>query len=156
AIARGVCDQLNRRLYRVGLDALPTARSEIDTLIRLWQREVALLPVALYIDAESLDTASAELVAAFQALTAQDIGLVFVALRDAPAGAAATGGYALEVEKPTPAEQRDAWIVALRAAEGGAEPSADAVAAAKLLAGQFNLDIHEIREAAELAVRSAR
>jgi hypothetical protein len=152
AIARELCDQLDRRLYRVGLDALPTARGETETLIRLWQRETALLPVALYIDAENLDAAPAELAAAFHTLTAQDIGLVFVALRDAPARAAASRGYVLEVEKPTPTEQRDAWLDVLHAADA----SANADATAKLLAGQFNLNIHEIREAAQLAVRSAQ
>jgi len=154
AMARELCEQLRQRLYRVSLDALPTARAEVETLTRLWQRETALLPVALYIDAENLDTAPAELAAAFHALTAQDIGLVFAALRDSPARAAAAPGYAIEVEKPTPAEQRDAWSTVLHELDESAE--GDASATAERLAGQFNFNIQDIREAAELAIRSER
>ncbi|HWU87960.1 MAG TPA: AAA family ATPase [Kofleriaceae bacterium] len=156
AMARELCARLNHRLYRVDLDALPTARGEIETLGRLWQRETALLPVALYIDAQSLDSAPADLAAALHALTAQDIGLVFVALRDAPARAAASPRHVIEVEKPTPLEQRDAWIAALHEIEEAPGGSMEVEALARLLAGQFHLDIHEIREAAEQALRSMR
>jgi hypothetical protein len=155
-LAREFCDQLNRRLYRLDLEALPTSRGEVETLGRLWQRETALLPVALYIDAENLDSAPAELVSACHALTAQDIGLVFIGSRAASARTAATRRYTIEVEKPTPIEQRDAWIAALHAIEEGSEGSEETVAIAKLLAGQFNLNIHDIREAAEQARRSTR
>ena len=151
AIARELSDQLHRQLYVVGLDALPTARGEIDVFIRLWQRETALLPVALYLDAENFDGASAEHAAAFHALTAQDLGLMFVALRDAPARAATSRRHVIEVEKPTPTEQRDAWLAVLPEAGTAAND-----AAAKVLAGQFNLNLHDIRQAAELAARSAR
>jgi len=154
AVALELCEQLHRRLYRIRLEVLPTARGEVETLTRLWQRETALLPVALYIDAEDLDTAPAELTAAFHALIAQDIGLVFAALRDSPVRAAASQGYAIEVEPPTPAEQRDAWIAVLHQIEGGA--GGEASSTAELLAGQYHLNIEEIREAAELAARSTR
>ncbi|HZJ66994.1 MAG TPA: ATP-binding protein, partial [Kofleriaceae bacterium] len=107
-----------------------------------------------YIDAENLDSVSAEVAAAFHVLTAQDIGLVFVAQREPPAPTTASIGYAIEVDKPTPAEQRDAWIAVLRAAEPDAEHGDDAEAAARELAGQFHLHIHDIRAAAELAMRS--
>jgi SpoVK/Ycf46/Vps4 family AAA+-type ATPase len=156
ALARELCARLHRRLYRVNLDVLPTARGEVETLSRLWQRETALLPVALYIDAEGLDAAPAELVSAFHALTAQDIGLVFAALRESSARAAASRGYAIEVEKPTPAEQRDAWIAVLHEIEGSTEAGGDASATAERLAGQFHLNIQDLREAAELAARSER
>ncbi len=156
AVALALCEKLHRRLYRVNLDALPAARGEVETFTRLWQRETALLPVALYIDAENLDAAPAELATAFHALTAQDIGLVFAALRDSPTRQAASRGYAIEVEKPTPAEQRDAWIAVLREIEGGTADGGDDRVTAERLAGQFNLNFQDIRRAAELAARSAR
>ncbi|HWO26251.1 MAG TPA: ATP-binding protein [Kofleriaceae bacterium] len=156
ALAREICAQLDRRLYRLDLESLPTARGEIENLGRLWQRETALLPVALYVDAENLESAPAELASALHGLTAQDIGLVFVASRAAPARAATTRRYTLEVEKPTPIEQRDAWIAALHASGEEPEGLAEAEATAQLLAGQFHLNIHEIRDAAEQARRQAR
>jgi AAA+ superfamily predicted ATPase len=156
AVARALCGQLGRRLYRVDLDALPTARAEAETLTRLWQREAALLPVALYLDAEHLDAAPAELAATFHALIAQELGLVFVALRDVPARTAAARDHALEVERPTPKEQRDAWIAALQASAGSPATGGDPGATAQLLAGQFNLNVHDIRAAADQALRSER
>ena len=46
AVARQICASLDRRLYRVGIHALPQSVNEIEALSRLWQRETLLLPVA--------------------------------------------------------------------------------------------------------------
>jgi ATPase family protein associated with various cellular activities (AAA)/winged helix domain-containing protein len=155
AVARALCDRLHRRLYRLGLDTLPAARAEIEAFTRLWQRETALLPVALYVDAEQLDATSSELAAGFRALTSQDIGLVFVAQRDAPVRTAGPVGHLLEVEKPTPGEQRDAWLAALHEIEGSLDAGRDRGATASRLAGQFHLNLQDIREAMARAVERA-
>jgi hypothetical protein len=46
AVAVQIAERLNRRLYRIGADALPPQRAELETLARLWQRESLLLPLA--------------------------------------------------------------------------------------------------------------
>ncbi|MDE2628853.1 MAG: ATP-binding protein [Burkholderiales bacterium] len=143
AVAGEVCAAVERRLYRLPLASLPAQRAEIENLARLWQRESALLPVALYLDADPLDGASAETVAAFHAFVARELGLLFIGVRDAPAQTA-TASHAVEVRKPTPAEQHDAW----RGALPSAWPADEAGRCARLLAGQFDLGLSDIRQAA--------
>src|SRR5262249_2909167 len=83
AIAWQVCTSLHRRLYRLGVEALPVQRTEIETLARLWQREGVLLPVALYLDAENLDGISQDQTAAFHWFLSREVGLVFLGVREA-------------------------------------------------------------------------
>jgi len=64
---------------------------------------------------------------------AREPGLVFIGLREAPPSGASA--FAVEVERPTAAEQREAWAMAL-----GDD------AAAHALTGQFDLNLHEIHE----------
>jgi len=149
AVAHQVCRAIDRHLYRLSLDALPAGRLEIEQLARLWQREAVLLPVALYIDAEQLDAPSSEL-AAFRALLARDLGLVFIGRREA-AGRVIDDSLDIEVGKPSGAEQHAAWLQALH----GALPADDAQATARLLAGQFDLDLEQIRQAGSQAAAPA-
>ena len=148
AVACRACAALGLRPYRLGLDALPTHKAELENLARLWQRESLLLPLALYIEAESLDSAAADLGAALQGFAGHDLGLVFVGLREAPARWSG-GGAVFEVAKPGMLEQCQAWRELLQIGAAGA----DAAGAAQQLAGQFDLNLHDIRQAAELAVR---
>ena len=143
AIAADVCANIGRQVYRLPLEALPASRVEIENLARLWQRESLLLPVALYIDAEQLDSASAELVASFRALVSYELGLVFVGLRETPSRPIAAS-IDVEVETPTGAEQYTAW----RAALSSIMPAEEVDANARVLAGQFDLDLAEIQDAA--------
>ncbi len=141
AVARAVCSAIGRpQLYRITVEALPTQRNEIETLARLWQRESVLLPVALHVDADALDGSASEASAALQAFISREPGLLFVGLREAPPGG---GQLAFEVDKPTVAEQGLAWQKAL--ASGS---PADAPRSAQLLAGQFDLNLEDIRRAA--------
>jgi hypothetical protein len=143
AVAHAVCAAVDRRLYRLPLESLPLQHTEIENLARLWQRESALLPVALYVDAEHLDGAAPEAVAAFHALVAHDLALVFVGLRDAPVQTAAPS-HVVEVDRPTASEQRDAW----RSALPSAWPADETERCARLLAGQFDLGLGAIQQAA--------
>lgn len=147
-VAAQVCADFHRRLYRLALDELPVARPDLETFARLWQRESLLLPVALYVDAEELDGASREHAAALQWLLARDLGFVFVGLRERPAWSM-ENGHGVEVRKPDPREQRDAWA-GIIATDAGEEPDTGDEAAA-LLAGQFNLNLHDIALAASNA-----
>ena len=149
ALARQLCTTLNRRMYRIGLEALPTQKSEIENLARLWQRESMLLAVALYIEADNLDSVGTETAAAFHWFLSREIGLVFVGLREAPPRSNHSGCM-VEVSKPTAQEQYGAW---LRAIQSG-DQSESAANAAQQLAGQFNLNLQDIRLATELAAEA--
>ena len=142
-VANQVAGSLNRLLYRLGLDELPTARSDLETFARLWQRENLLLPLALQIDAEELDSAGQEKVAALQWLLARDLGVIFIGLRERPAWNV-DHGYAVSVSRPNAREQRDAWSEFF----AGDDAIADTHAAGALLAGQFDLNLHDILLAA--------
>jgi len=147
AVARQVCGTIERQLYRLPIEALPTERADIETIARLWQRESVLLPVALYLDAEALDAAGAEASAAFHHFVSHELGLLFVGLREA-SSRTSPAGLSIEVEKPTSAEQRDAWRSILRGmiSDENVEPQA------RLLAGQFDLNISDIHQAVAHAV----
>ena len=150
AVASEVCCAVGRQLYRLTLDSLPTPRAEIENLARLWRRESALLPVALYLDADNLDGAGADTLAAFQWFITRELGLLFIGLRDAPANTDAPG-HVVEVRKPTAPEQCDAWRDALPSSW----PADETVRRSRLLAGQFDLGIADIRQAAGPVVNSA-
>jgi hypothetical protein len=152
AIAAHIVQALGLRLHRLALEAMPTARPEVETFARLWLRESLLLPVALYVEADELDHAGADANAALQTLLAQPVGLVLVGLRETPLrlrGPAA----AIEAPPPTSAEQHAAWCSALAGARPGAMPDAmPAVEAeAELLAGHFQLNLDDIGQAARRA-----
>ena len=148
-VAVNVCTALDRQLCRIVLDALPGQRAEIEDLARLWQRECIMLPLALYVDADELDSAANDLASGLQWLLSRDLGLVFVGLRE-PLPKQIEESVAFEVGKPTAQEQRSAWIDALKAGMS----AEDADANARLLAGQFNLNLHDIGQAALLATRA--
>ena len=137
-VATKVCAALNLRLYRLALDVLPGQKAEIETLARLWQRESLMLPVALYVDAEEIVSATQETGSALHWFLSRDLGLVFVGRRESPARRI-DDSYAIEVRKPTTQEQRTAWIEVLKAADF---PDTDSNAS--VLAGHFNLNLHDI------------
>lgn len=147
AVATQVAAKLERRLYQLPLEALPNAKAELDTLARLWQRETMLLPVALYIEAENLDSGSGELSLTLSGFLMREPGLVFVGLRETPVrqGGAA---FTVEVPLPLPAEQRQAWQQALSGPLG-----ALAEQTAQRLAGQFQLNFGDIAQATQQAWR---
>jgi hypothetical protein len=146
ALASRISAVLDRRLYRLGLEALPTQKAEIENLARLWQRESLLLPVALYLDAESLDACPAELATAFQWFLSHAVGLVFTGLREASSRVSGSS-QAIEVLKPIALEQRETWLDLLRPEIGEEE----AARVAQRLACQFNLSLQDIHQAHEVA-----
>jgi len=132
-VARESAVALGRTLYRIDPASLPRVPAEIEQLARLWRRESLLLPVALYVDADEAEAAPAVAL-----LLAREPGLLFVGYAEAPAGGA--GAFAVEVARPTPVEQRDAWEAALGDGQ-----------AARSLAGHFDLNLAEIAEVAAVA-----
>lgn len=130
-IAGQVALSLGLNLQAIALNSLPNQTGDFETFIRLWQRESLLMPLALYIDINGTgDSGHNQL----KRLLEQNSGLVFL---DKEESNTQTGRYrvAFEVEKPTPLEQEELWIVALEG-KGGDTPAR--------LAEQFSFDQNEI------------
>ncbi|MEW6496796.1 MAG: ATP-binding protein [Cyanobacteriota bacterium] len=108
-----ICQEFGLNLYRLPVELLPTQGTELEALARLWQRESLLLPLALYIDVQSLDeVGSTGGMSALRRFLSRSQGIFFLDVRES--------GLALErptvtfdVGKPTPVEQREAWELVL-------------------------------------------
>lgn len=149
AVGHAVCAAVNRRLYRMTIESLPSQIAEIETLARLWQRETLLLPVALYIDVENLPGHSPETLAALHRFLSGVLGVVFLGVSEAPLRLSNVS-FPVDVNKPTPEEQCEAWAELL----SEFEPEAEMEPTPQMLAGQFNLSLGDIREAASVAEHS--
>jgi ATPase family associated with various cellular activities (AAA) len=145
-VATNALASLGVTLYRVVAEALPTQTADQETFVRLWGREGALLPIALYVDAAQMDRAGNVHAAAVQRLFARSGGAMFLDTREAWPDLG-RDSVSLDVAKPTAAEQQAAWAAAL--GQGGGEPAAR-------LAGQFNFDAATIRAIAADARTHAR
>lgn len=150
AVAQQTCAALNRQLYRIGAEDLPSQVAEIETLARLWQRESRLLPVALYIDAEAVDGGPTEVATALQRFLSRGAGLIFLGMRETPLRLNCPH-FPVDVNKPTAVEQREAWISLL---SGHAAEPEEIDPIAHQLAGQFNLNLRDIQEVASLALQT--
>ncbi len=140
-IAQQAANDLGLLLYRLPVPLLPTLASDLDPLVRLWQRETVLLPLALYLEVP--DTAQesdpqAESTSLSRFLVRHQ-GVTFVALRETHADLGASS-ITVEVQRPTPTEQREAWQQV-----GGPDASPDT------LAGQFDLNLPDIEQIGRLA-----
>lgn len=142
AVGREVCEDTGRRLLRVEADALPANVAELETLARLWQREMVLLPLALYLDGDNLSDSSPEALAVIKKFLSRPMGLVFLGVRETPLTFNNEPTLAVYVKKPTPIEQCEAWRTEL-------ESIAPDSRMPQILAGQFSLNLGEIRSVAE-------
>jgi hypothetical protein len=141
AVAAEAAGRLGRELYRLPAALLPANAADLDTVARLWSRESLLLPLALYLDAQPADEEGAAPGRAVGRFLAGSIGLFLLGAREAwPELAPAAP--AVDVARPTPAEQRAIWLTALGS---GAEPLADQ------LTGQFDFDAGTIRRIVQTA-----
>jgi hypothetical protein len=147
-VARVVAEALSRRLYRINVNSLPPQPNELEALARLWQRESLLLPLALYMDAHDSDHPAGEAPPALERFLSREMGLVFVSLPDAPVTLSASS-FSVDIDKPTPLEQQQAWYSALEQAA----PSGDTAAEmARQLTGQFNLSLAAINAATTMTL----
>ncbi len=143
-VAQAVTARVDRTMYRLSLDALPSQPSEIENLARLWQRESALLPLTLFIDAQA-DGVSPEHQTALDRFVARAIrsdSLLFIGSRE-PLARSSFPSQAFDIARPTADEQYAEWCTVLSALPAQHRPQA----AAKL-AGQFSLNASEIRRVA--------
>jgi hypothetical protein len=137
-VARHAGAALGLHLYRLPAGLLPTQATDVETLVRLWQRDSILLPVALYLDALELERATPTegWASALNRFLARSNGVFFLDTREIwPGLGQAT--VALDIAKPTPAEQEAAWIAA---------PGPAVADSPTRLAGQFNLSLAAIHQ----------
>lgn len=130
-IAARAAGELGLALYRLAAEMLPAPWAELENLLRLWQRESLLLPVALYLDAHDSERELPSL----NQFVARSGGILFLDTRE-PRLELGRDTVSLDVAKPTPAEQQAAWAVELGEAAGDSPPR---------LASQFNLGLTEIQ-----------
>jgi len=141
-VARTVAARMDRQLYRLGSDQLPGAPAEIELLARLWQRESALLPLALLIDAQT-EAGPPEAGATLERFTGRALrsgSVILISTRE-PLARSGFASQSVDVDRPERAEQRDEWMEQLHALK----PSSR-LEAANRLAGQFSLNLPDIRQ----------
>ncbi|WP_417067311.1 ATP-binding protein [Niveibacterium terrae] len=133
--------ELGLRVFALAATDIPAAPTEREALATLWEREAALLPAALLIEAGA-ETGAAELIARLSGLTllatAEPVALDRQTLRH-------------RVDKPERCDQLALWRQVL-----GASGSASLGKALESAAAQFRLSASEIRQGGEqLAKRLA-
>ncbi|HYD82090.1 MAG TPA: ATP-binding protein [Paucimonas sp.] len=132
-------------LYRLEAEAMPPGAADLESFARLWQRECMLAPLGLYLDVSDIDRNEAHAGALRRWLNRLG-GLVFLDTRE-PWTGVEYSALALDIAKPTPPEQRDAWRGALGEA-ADEHPSR--------LAGQFDFNLPAIRRIARDALAPER
>jgi hypothetical protein len=142
-VATATAARFGRSVYRLGSELFPSQPGEIDALGRLWQRESLLLPLALYVDAQETEAGpEAPSQVLLRRFLARCEGFFFLGTRefcprfDRPS-------FAVEVRKPTPAEQEYGWSLALGEMANGQPPK---------LAAQFNLNLPTLQQIAQAAL----
>ncbi|MBR8839566.1 MAG: ATP-binding protein [Stigonema ocellatum SAG 48.90 = DSM 106950] len=142
-IAQQVVAQMDRYIYRLPVELLPSNASELETLARLWQRETLLLPLALYLDAQEVDGKQhqdGELPPLHRFLNRSG-GLIFLSTREARQNLGLPT-IVVDIDKPTAQEQLALWEAVL---------DSSSRSYAGILATQFNLNVVAIRQIAEIA-----
>jgi hypothetical protein len=146
-IAWRVAASLGLHLYRLPAESLPTHAAELETLARLIDRETALWPLALYIDAQEADKPAEGSAPAMNRFMSRSSGVCFLDTQDIRQGLG-RATQAFDIAKPTRAEQQAAWRAALEDTDAADE------AAAVRLASQFDLNITSIQQITQNALAS--
>lgn len=148
-VAQQVAQNMNLFLYRLPVELLPTQTAELETFARLWERESLLLPIVLYLDAQD-STSSAEGQIPLLHSFARNNNLLFLSSREICSNLNSPN-IAIDIEKPTPDEQRQLWETVL-----GDMPfntiSDTTEASAAQLASQFNLNVPTIQQIAQTVI----
>ncbi len=144
-VASRIAAALGLSLYRLLAELVPAQAADAELVARLWQREATLLPVALYVDHQEGDAGAGDPHAAGTARFLSRVGgLSFLATRDLRANVGAAP-FAVDVRKPTAAEQRHAWESVL--GDMGRESAAG-------VSAQFDLSLAQIHQVARIVLRN--
>ena len=143
-LAFAIAQRAGLLLYELATDRLPRAGLDLADVIRLWERETLLLPLALYID---VSDAPAEEAGSLRSLLRDLSGAVLVGCRE-PVAVPGRPFRLVDARRPSPVEQEKLWGAVLAdVAERGS--GRDAVT--RRLSGEFDLNQAAIREAAQRA-----
>jgi hypothetical protein len=141
AVARAAAARLGLLLYVLRADAVPAQAEDQEYFVRLWHRESALLPISLLAEAPGGGESPAPQFGTITRICSRGLSVTFVDVQQ-PLPELAEISVPLDVSKPTPTEQREAWADAL-GADAGDRPSQ--------LAGQFSFNLSTIRRLAAAA-----
>jgi ATPase family associated with various cellular activities (AAA) len=147
-IAAAACRELGLNLYAICADALPSIGSELDGLVRLWERESALNAAALLLELDSIDRYDPRVVSNVGCFLERVRGPVLLSSRE-PWRRLHRPIHTFEVAKPTSEEQREVWNGLSNGASVQANGWVDRIVS------QFNLGLPAIRESFSSAVQSA-
>jgi hypothetical protein len=145
AIAATSCEMLGIRLYSMPAPIIPTTPHELDSLMRLWEREAALGLSALLLDCEDLDRHEAARESAVSRFIEEVNGALFVTGHERRIGRRRPI-VTFDIRKPRAGEQRTLWHEAL----GAAAPVSDGQV--ERLVAQFDLSAPVIRAACARAL----
>ncbi len=145
AVAAAACQMSHHNLYSMPAQVIPATPHELESLLRLWEREAALSRSALLLDCEGLDPNDAARHSAVTRFIEEVGGALFVSgrrrrmVRRRPL-------VSFDIGKPRAAEQQALWQEAL----GDAAPHLDAQV--ERLVAQFDLSAPVIRSACARAL----
>lgn len=109
AIASTAAVQIGAELCIIPAEMLHTDAAELEMQVRLWQREVRLLPLILYIQAGSLDRAATSRLSPLIRFITQWQSFLIVDTRE-PVSLPGVMSVAIEVNRPTREEQSQLWL----------------------------------------------
>jgi hypothetical protein len=96
------------KLHAIGARSVPQTPAELDSFVRLWDREAALSSSALLVDCDEVEGPEGHVDAAISGLMASARSPLFVSTRNPRLGASRTVKL-LEVAPPTAEEQTQIW-----------------------------------------------
>ena len=140
AIATAGCAELEMNIETISAHDLPAASNELYDLIRLWERQAALNGSALFFDCSELDTSDTGRLNIITRFCEQTGGALIISSPKRNIDLKRST-IALEVKKPTSAEQQALWESVL-----GAEAER-LNGKLGMIVSQFDLSTHAIRHA---------
>jgi len=133
-------------LYELATDRLPRHGPDLADLIRLWQRETILLPLALYVD---IGEARADEATSLPDILRDLTGAVLVGCRE-PLLVPGRTYCLVDGQRPDQAEQEELWAEELA---GLIEPAEELTAVSGRLSAEFDLNQATIRQVSRHARR---
>lgn len=147
AVARAVCAKLGMMLHAIQSSSIPNDPVERDNLVRLWERETILIPTALLVDCDELESREVGIPAIHFMEKVQ--GIMIVSSRQ-PLRLYRRNTLRFEVSKPPPEEMHELWRSYLGSIAGDLDGQLKAVIT------QFNLGLEGIRGASAEMLSSQR
>ena len=141
-IASHAAAALGLQLYRLPSELLPTPEAELETFLRLWERESILMPIVLYLDIQEQQNSTTNGSAApLKRFLSRYHSLLFLDTRE-PFSELQRARVSFDIAKPTVLEQQAAWREIIGDSGLTETPF--------LLASQFNLNLSIIEQNAQL------